>query len=982
MSTTQAPSSNAPPGPNGLPRRNLKKNQCDAAQPHCTNCIKAWQLALEMPGSAAAGSSTDGPSCDYDPVEGLVFTPETIVDPLVRAKAIQEQIAQLSGKLRDAQGELRTAKRPSSSRPSSSKKRRHTLMEPEAVDPAPPAQRPRSSTTLPQDPDFFLNATQDFPPPTITLHPPPGGPSPRPLPSRSPSFHASSTSQYPNIPEMPPLEIVNHLVDTFISNDPHAARIFHISTLKASVPIRYASTGNPTSKALLHAICAAASRYYVPSEAPLAASRRNSPSENTSETFASSDPRPRPSSASPSSSPGTSAQQKQQSQSQPPQKQSTGTPALPEGFAAFHAARAKTLITAALAAHQDSLFFEQDCGPLNKLPNPGSASSSSSGSPDPEQGFDPKTIRAIRDETLFKDMIQPMIVLTNYYYHEARGIEVWSDIGILTRALMSLGLNRPPQTTDPGASREILVGEEERKRAFWSTFILDRLLSAGGWSHCMAEEDTVANFNGCDPPLSAKAFKELGTITIEDDSGTPPPVETDSYALLVDSAVLLGRVNEFSARVRLRRRSLAAFRPVTATSSTRNAPLSTIISEDPMIRWEFNQLGAALNGGVGYWASNGVSGRCRQKGSMPRQFQHPIGITDAVDDTDTPESQNQSGLRLQNPSARLDTDLFLAHMIHHATILLLNFPVASFRSPNNSSSPSPSLLPVTIQSNASTDVGTFPDFHFSGPTATATTGQATLLNVYSSLPKSSDSTTIISDPFIRNNATTTTVVEDSCVVNSRTKCLTASRSIVDALSLIRATSFDISKLHPFVTTCWYIAGVVLLYEHQRCVDSGDVVNKASTAREVQILRLALLKYGMRSPIGARHERQLTIISEQLAAAAISGSGGSAGAGSVAEAAALADLRFDPLAAQPSAQSSSTAPTPLTSMIRYPTIPVFPFDTASLEQYQREGEGQEANTGVAPSATNHTPEIGNAHINLNIGVGQSTGAPLLSGQIST
>ena len=37
-------------------------------------------------------SPPEKPDCHYDPVEGLVFTPETIPDPVKRAKVIEEQL--------------------------------------------------------------------------------------------------------------------------------------------------------------------------------------------------------------------------------------------------------------------------------------------------------------------------------------------------------------------------------------------------------------------------------------------------------------------------------------------------------------------------------------------------------------------------------------------------------------------------------------------------------------------------------------------------------------------------------------------------------------------------------------------------------------------------------------------------------------------------------------------------------------------------
>jgi len=107
------------------------------------------------------------------------------------------------------------------------------------------------------------------------------------------------------------------------------------------------------------------------------------------------------------------------------------------------------------------------------------------------------------------------------------------------------------------------------------------------------------------------------------------------------------------------------------------------------------------------------------------------------------------------------------------------------------------------------------------------------------------------------------VMSEACPIDYRLKCLEAARSIVDAIVLMRATNFDITKLHPFVATSWYIAAVVLVHEHYRATEMGDSVNNGIIAKDVQVLRLCLLKYGSRSPIANQHDAQLASILEQL-----------------------------------------------------------------------------------------------------------------------
>lgn len=85
-------------------------------------------------------------------------------------------------------------------------------------------------------------------------------------------------------------------------------------------------------------------------------------------------------------------------------------------------------------------------------------------------------------------------------------------ISLTNPVLPCLRLNHPSEPTKRNASRETLIAQEERKRAFWSTFMLDRLLSVGGWSHSMTEEDTVRNFAGNAALLNAADFRDLGVV--------------------------------------------------------------------------------------------------------------------------------------------------------------------------------------------------------------------------------------------------------------------------------------------------------------------------------------------------------------------------------------------------------------------------------------------------------------------------------------
>ncbi|KAG8909205.1 hypothetical protein FRC01_007078, partial [Tulasnella sp. 417] len=427
---------------------------------------------------------------------------------------------------------------------------------------------------------------------------PPGGGSY----TRSGQGRASFTSNgnAATMADLPPTETLEQLVDLFIANEPHASRIFHAQRLRDAIALlslppqstsrlpspaqrsgsiaTTATTTTPPSKALLHAICASAARYVIPPANARSASNPAAANNGTSSGNGGNPPR----------------QQLQQ---------------LPPGFAEYHADRARRLVNAALTEHQDTLYLEQDGIDVSSctLPDENAAPSASShtidaaGRPSRSSTSDSSSsssaitrtranssrtgsrddgqllsappmddaedrdarkrrIRMKRDSKLFADMVQPLIVLAAYYYHEGRGPEVWADVGALTRAIMSLGLNHPSEPPRRNSSKETLIAQEERKRAFWSTFMLDRLLSVGGWSHSMTEEDTVRNFSGNAGLLNAADFRDLGMPR------SPKPQHQqsklyvqakgpDSYSLLLDAVVLLGRITDFRNRARLNHRS-------------------------------------------------------------------------------------------------------------------------------------------------------------------------------------------------------------------------------------------------------------------------------------------------------------------------------------------------------------------------------------------------------------------------------------------
>ncbi|KIY62449.1 hypothetical protein CYLTODRAFT_438894 [Cylindrobasidium torrendii FP15055 ss-10] len=98
---------------------------------------------------------------------------------------------------------------------------------------------------------------------------------------------------------------------------------------------------------------------------------------------------------------------------------------------------------------------------------------------------------------------------------------------------------------------------------------------------------------------------------------------------------------------------------------------------------------------------------------------------------------------------------------------------------------------------------------------------------------------------------------------STSRCVNAARSILSAYYMLSATSLDITRLHPFITICWYLAAVVQVHLCKYFIEIGDAEREATVWGEINVLRFAMLAYGQRSPIGTRQERLLQGLMKEI-----------------------------------------------------------------------------------------------------------------------
>ncbi|KAH9082174.1 hypothetical protein EDB83DRAFT_2503296 [Lactarius deliciosus] len=91
---------------------------------------------------------------------------------------------------------------------------------------------------------------------------------------------------------------------------------------------------------------------------------------------------------------------------------------------------------------------------------------------------------------------------------------------------------------------------------------------------------------------------------------------------------------------------------------------------------------------------------------------------------------------------------------------------------------------------------------------------------------------------------------------STSRCLEASRAILAQHNILASSSFDITRLHPFVTICWYLAAVVQIQLCKYFIEIGDTDREYGVWGVINVLRFAMTDYGKRSPIGTRQEKLL------------------------------------------------------------------------------------------------------------------------------
>ncbi|EGO27168.1 hypothetical protein SERLADRAFT_366694 [Serpula lacrymans var. lacrymans S7.9] len=98
---------------------------------------------------------------------------------------------------------------------------------------------------------------------------------------------------------------------------------------------------------------------------------------------------------------------------------------------------------------------------------------------------------------------------------------------------------------------------------------------------------------------------------------------------------------------------------------------------------------------------------------------------------------------------------------------------------------------------------------------------------------------------------------------STDRCVSATQSILTAYYMLSATSLDITRLHPTIVVCWYLAAVIQVQFCKHLIEINDRDREAEVWGEINVLRQAMLNYGSRSPIGTRQEKLLQGLMKEI-----------------------------------------------------------------------------------------------------------------------
>ncbi|KDQ63649.1 hypothetical protein JAAARDRAFT_148211 [Jaapia argillacea MUCL 33604] len=167
-------------------------------------------------------------------------------------------------------------------------------------------------------------------------------------------------------------------------------------------------------------------------------------------------------------------------------------------------------------------------------------------------------------ENLF-EIMQARIVLSWYYWAQARWCDVYTSSALSLRGAVTAGLSScPPFHTIAKTTRPLsiipraatVIEDEMRRNAFWLAYAIERLHGCGnGWALSLDDLDVSQLL-----PVRGDVFQQ-GSLVLPQERQwshsrdlflTHPEDQTDSFVLYIKAVMLLSRIKSFNLRFRAR----------------------------------------------------------------------------------------------------------------------------------------------------------------------------------------------------------------------------------------------------------------------------------------------------------------------------------------------------------------------------------------------------------------------------------------------
>ncbi|KIJ45633.1 hypothetical protein M422DRAFT_778839 [Sphaerobolus stellatus SS14] len=232
---------------------------------HCSTCVRTWTSQCAVPPPVGFAHPTE-PACSYDPVDGLVLVPDNVDNNVDRIRLLESQITELKHKLDEAQMQAvqqhhrRQNHDHGFSPPAHGNGHGMSSMS--------PPERPPSSEMYPSPSPPQNNSTIVLPRASLNMASESMDQSMDYMGYDQPQHMGHNFKLDPFMdllfmgwnPDLPDPAILMRLVDIFFRCDPCGPRILHRPSFMVAIQLPPTHPDFP-HPALLHAICASASRW-------------------------------------------------------------------------------------------------------------------------------------------------------------------------------------------------------------------------------------------------------------------------------------------------------------------------------------------------------------------------------------------------------------------------------------------------------------------------------------------------------------------------------------------------------------------------------------------------------------------------------------------------------------------------------------------------------------------------------------------------